>query len=863
MAHATASVSALDIGSSQIRITNDVKGFDNWSTYTVGYSSEDLAGMESFRSALAGLGNGDAFPPWMTDLYIAGTGRFPESETFQDPRSCDLLRAKVMGFIRDLLGSAAHTFFIGVPGDERGLSSPSHMYREAVEQSVPHGTNVMLVNEQRAALMGYLNSKGLTNRQRPQYAFYTLVDLSSATTGVSTIEVIQRSQETSTTNSEPLISLGRLFTEICWLGGDSHSRFMARTQEERPRSSFDSAAVMCEIETPDVKFAASTIDSWSHSNPPTPFSGTLPGRPGFTPGRQASRTLLDSSQHIEQVRIETIRRALNKVHQIMEVKRPGVPPSFDHSFVIHGDDKDILSLRWKVRECLRNHFDARVNVEFADVESGHAFHNRASHGASQVPSSILTEEPPASGPEDDLGHCQADLEVVKIIQDENISRNARKAKAPAYFSQKGYLLSHQRHIVMLKDLDGRFLLDDGERSFLVDERYHDVTENGVVRRTQAGERTAKDGDGAETVRSGSKTPKRSRRHAPEPSEERSDVPDGESGDESALSTLPVSSSRTSLKQQAKERTQRRWELRARTQCAIIRGIAADHKAWFESDSRGAAIDHLLREADPPLARVPISGTEKLHDRRTLLGSAFNLINWKKTPELVSYKFEDLCYLRLDLEHVRKVEHALDLETDELTQLVVNHPGRLPLPQSRTAASEVSGDTILVSSKKRKAERPARTTRAKATAPRRQKARPVVAKDNRACETPTPDREVESERDFGSASGSLSPMSTSSNEDLAHWRHPNHGHIGRSASGDTRSASVNSDKCDQDSEAANSLLRATVYDGEPRGRRRSIVPSMTTATSRLNGQSGVALASRVERVNADQGDEDVRVYRRLD
>ncbi|KAK6426546.1 hypothetical protein LTR81_001127 [Elasticomyces elasticus] len=862
MASATASVSALDIGSSQIRITNDVKGFDTWATYTVWYSSEDLAGIESFRSALAGLGNGDAFPPWMTDLYITGMGRFPDSETLQDPRSCDLLRARVMGFIHGLLGSAAHTFFMEVPGGEHGLSSPSHMYREAVEQSVPHGANVTLVNEQRAALMGYLNSKGLTSQQRPQYAFYTLVDLSSATTGVATIEVIQRSQETSTTNSEPLIGLGRLFTEICWLGGDSHSRFTARTQEGRPRSSLDSAAVMCEIETPDVKFAASTIDSWSHSNPPTPFSGTLPGRPEFTPGRQASRTLLDSSLHIEQVRIETIRRALNKVHQIMEVKRPGVPPSFDHSFVIHGDDKDILSLRWKVRECLRNHFDARVNVELPMWKAD-------KHP--QVPSSILTEERPASGLEDDLDLSQADLEVVKIIQDENISRNARKAKAPGYFSQKGYLLSHQRHVVMLKDRDDRFLLDDDERSFLVDDRYQVVTENGIVSRAQAGERTARDGDGAEMVRSGSKPPKRSRRHAPEPSEERSDVPGGESGDESALSTLPASSSRTSLKQQAKARTQRRWQLRARTQCAIVRAIAADHEAWFDGDSRHGAIERLLREAVPPLAHVPLSGTETLHDHKSLVASAANLINWKKMPGLVSYKFEDLCYLRLDLEHVRKVEEALNLQQDELTQLVVNHPGRLPLPQSRTTGSEVTtgiGDTILVSSKRRKVDRPARTTRAKATAPRRQKARPVIAKDNRACKTPTLGSELESERDFGSASGSLSPMSTSSNEDPAHWRHPtaqkhNHGHIGRSASPDAQSASINSDDCGQDTDAANSLLRATVYDGEPRGRRGSTEPSMSTATSRLNGQSGVALASRVERVNADQGDEDVRVYRRLD
>ncbi|KAK5675237.1 hypothetical protein LTS10_011998 [Elasticomyces elasticus] len=898
MAHTNAMVSALNIAGSKIRIANDIKESDNWTTSAVGCSSAELAGVESFCSALAGLGNGDDFPTWMTEKYIAGTGRFPDSSSLQDSGTCEILRANVVRFVRGLVSSAARNhFFIGVPGGSCGLSSPSQLYRSAIEQSVPHGTNVTLVSEQRAALVGYLKLEPSTSQRRPQYAFYTLIHLDSAKTDVTTFEAIQSSQETSTIHSESQMVLDRLFTEICWMGGDSHIRFVARLLQGRPRSSIDSRTGICETEPPDVKFAASTIDAWSHSTPPTPFPGVVPGRTGNTPAAQASQTLFDSKQRIEQARMEMIGRGLVRVQRIVDAKRPGIPTDLDHVFIIHGDDKNILSLRWKVRECLRHHFDSRVNVKFADVESGQyhlvmqglcilarkslisvaldadtrfrspvrsTIEPQTEHP--QVPSSVLTEERPASGPEDDLGLCQADLKVVKIIQDENISRNALKAKAPTYFSQKGYLLSHQRHIVMLKDRDGRFLLDDDERSFLVDDRYHDVTENGIVRRAQAGERTAKDGDGAGMVSSGSKTLKRSRRHAPEPNEERSDVPGGESGDESALFTLPASSSRTSLKQQAKERTQRRWELRARTQCAIIRAIAADHIAWFDGDSRRQAIDQLLREAVPPLAHVPLSGTEELHDHKSLVASAANLINWKKMPGLVSYKFEDLCYLRLDLEHVRKVEQALNLQDGELTQLVVNHPGRLPLPQSRTAGSEVTGDTIAVSSKRRKIDHPARRTRAKATTSRRQKARAVTAKD--ACEAPTPDREVESERDFGSASGSLSPMSTSSNEDLAQWQHPSaqkrtHGHIGRNASLDAQSASINSDDCGEDTDAANSLLRATVYDGEPRGRRRSTVPSMSTATSRLNGQSGVALASRVERVNADQGDEDVRVYRRLD
>ncbi|KAK5711434.1 hypothetical protein LTR15_012507 [Elasticomyces elasticus] len=236
------------------------------------------------------------------------------------------------------------------------------------------------------------------------------------------------------------------------------------------------------------------------------------------------------------------------------------------------------------------------------------------------------------------------------------------------------------------------------------------------------------------------------------------------------------------------------------------------------------------------------------------------------PELKKYATTEMWHLRLDLEYVRQIEQRLMLEDGELTALVANHPGRMALPRNRLAGYESFTPSTdqrdsATPAKRRKtnnqhtprAGRRARNRLAPVSALRRRPA--LTSSSNQDSPSPAPQSETDQLREFGSSSGSLSPMSTSS-------------------IGDQMEQSLSSRQLDFRSEhqdrhspnglnMANSLLMAAEHERLPGEGRAMVVLRMGSAVCAPVRRAAVAVASRVERVDNGQGDKGVRVYRRMD
>ncbi|KAK5711435.1 hypothetical protein LTR15_012508 [Elasticomyces elasticus] len=633
MAQIHQSVIAFDIARSQIRVANDADGFDKWSTHNSDSPGGAFTGVGKLRSALAGLGHVDVAPVWISDMYGDDV---QELEQHEDRRSCAALKTLMERPVHDLLRTTSKAF-VGVPGDGHGLSGPSDVMREAITQSAPRGVGVMLVNEQRAALIGYLKVERSLGQQDPRYSYYTLVHFGSTTTEVTSFEIVSSSRETSDATALHQFQLARLFTELCWLVGDSHH------QSNAPTSSAHYANHVEKTETLDAKYATSTIDAWGRLGPHELFPGTIQSQVQDFPAQHISEPRRNNYQHHEEARFDLVRRAMAKVRETMLVKRPAVPITTDHAFVIHGDDPDILSLRWKARECLQMQFDPRIVVKFADVESGQSPSGRApkqgrGHQCAQqpslsrknhrLPSVLATIENPAPDIADEIDANPEDLGAIAIIKDWTIVRRARVGKAPTYFTKRGHLLSRKRHIATLKDQGGRFLINEDERSSLIDHRYRDANKSRSTTRfgtvQPAGQHTEDVKNGAQ---SSPAAPGRS-------SQSWSERNDGSGRDDQAAeiqtvnaeeegrpSPIPstLSVTRVLRSDQKSEAKDRLYELNARNYCALIRATSASPTMWLTSDARGQAVDRVLQEAVPPLSRVTKwYGTEALHDRTSIL-----------------------------------------------------------------------------------------------------------------------------------------------------------------------------------------------------------------------------------------------------
>ncbi|KAK4896492.1 hypothetical protein LTR27_005708 [Elasticomyces elasticus] len=906
----------LEVGDSQICVTDSVREFAQWSLcdgHALFPENGECIPSKGFTTALAGLAYDCVIPPCLEALYGDAVARLRDPRLSQDQQMRDELQASVRQSIGNLVSASAAKVFLSVPGRLDATSGPSHVFKKEILRALPD-TQVVMTSQQKAALMEYLHTERVLYGQPFRHKRYTMIHIGSAmivgqlVNGVT--EAANIFQDVATihipdTPRDSLFEMGTLLARTCWLGGNAFSYHIKQRMLADHCTTDHIAMTLSLIERVKREIAQLNNDL-CHAGYDLPES--FPNLSEVYQSSSLENALLAIQRGLawfEDFQVAFVRQYMWEVARLAK-------GGAEHAVVLHGSECENLRLQLRLRQCLEAQFGKNVALDCPGIKSeeqslvmrglcawarqsqpvvrSHGMGETSSAEASSKSAIDRFSRPPApsgdsSGPAHGLPApseapkaSTSDHDAIDIIRNVTIYKCDRHARAPQFFTKAGLLTSAKRHLLMMQDINGQSLLTPSQKRSLVDYRRVQFAETGseysLLSRSRRQLSRSSTNDIASLVAtqpSGSKEADSVDDHDMAPDDDRDQTfAPGHDCDQDDDSSADWDPSSPTAEKGSGARTLRRRLLNAHTHYALIRSISADDTNWSEPTTRRAALAKLAREHT--LSYLPQAlGPEMRHDAATLERSCGNFILLQKVPEIGDneYTREDLWELRLRRDYLVELEQMLDLEAGSITSLVEAHQAR---PSARPHVSRSKTRTI---PKKRSKDGAASNASPRRTGKRkddneqsphvqgttkRRRTRPSLPTQidtSNGNYQPTSDASDSANvADHRSSSGSLSPMSTTSFDDYSWSDEPGRGDHGGDTSGPWNSHQITS--------------RAALV-GHPDGdgqygagseQRAPVVPRMGTGISVHAGQSGMAVVSRFERSNAGPGQKGVQVRRRL-
>ncbi|KAK5722851.1 hypothetical protein LTR17_014237 [Elasticomyces elasticus] len=916
----------LEVGDSQICVTDSVREFDQWSLcdgHALFPEDGGCIPSKGFTTALAGLGHDCVIPPCLEALYGDTVARLRDPRLSQDQRMRDKLQASVRQSIGNLVSASAAKVFLSVPGRLDATSGPSHVFKKEILRALPD-TQVVMTSQQKAALMGYLHTERVLYGQPFRHKRYTMIHIGSAmivgqlVNGVT--EAADIFQDVATIHipdaprEDSLFEMGTLLARTCWLGGNAFSHHIKQRMLADHCTTDHIAMTLSHIERVKREVAQLNNDL-CHAGYDLPESfPNLSEVYQSSSLENASLAIQRGLAWFEDFQVAFVRQYMWEVARLVSPERVPGEGGAKHAVVLHGSECENLRLQLRLRQCLEAQFGKNVALDCPGIKSEEqslvmrglcAWARQSqpvvrSHGKGETPSTEASAKsaidrfsrPPApseessgpahglSAPSETPNASTSDHDAIDIIRNVTIHKCDRHARAPQYFTRAGLLTSTKRHLLMMKDINGQSLLTPSQKRSLVDYRRVQFAESGseysLLSRSRRQLSRSSTNDIASLVAT---QPSRSKEadsvddHDMAPDDDRDQTfapgPDRDQDDDSSADWDPSS---PTVEKGSGARTLRRRLLNAHTHYALIRVISADDTDWSEPTTRRAALAKLAREHT--LSYLPQAlGPEMRHDAATLERSCGNFILLQKVPEIGDneYTREDLWELRLRRDYLVELEQMLDLEAGSITSLVEAHQAR---PSARPHVPRSQTRTI---PKKR-----SRGGAASSAPLRRSRKHKDGNEQSPHVQSTTKRRRTRFSMPMhiDTSNGIYQPTSNADVSDSADVA--DH----RSSSGSLSPMSTTSfddyswaDEPGREGHGGDTsgpwtshqtISRAALM-GHPNGhgqdgveskQRAPVVPRMGTGISVHAGQSGMAVVSRFERSNTASGQKGVQVRRRL-